>query len=185
MTATIILLNGVGSAGKSSIAKALQDITAEPFLHLSMDVFLEMLPPRYFDHPDGLVFETIQENGHPSVIIHEGEVSRRTLRGMRLSTAAMAEAGNNLIIDDVMIGAGEASADYTRLLAPYRLHWVGVHAPLDVLEARERQRADRMPGLARWQLPRVHAGLRYDLELDTGRLSPQDAALAIKTAFGL
>ena len=185
MTATIILLNGVGSAGKSSIAKALQDITAEPFLHFSMDVFLEMLPPRYFDHPDGLVFETIQEGGHPSVVIHEGEVSRRTLRGMRASAAAMAAAGNNLIIDDVMIGAGEASADYTRLLAPHRLHWVGVHAPLDVLEARERQRADRMPGLARWQYPRVHAGMAYDFEIDTGRMSPQQAALAIKTAFGL
>ena len=69
---TIILLNGIGSAGKSSIAKALQQITREPFLHFSMDVFLEMLPPRYFDHPEGLVFETIEEDGHPSVVIHEG-----------------------------------------------------------------------------------------------------------------
>lgn len=185
MTATIILLNGVGSAGKSSIAKALQEITAEPFLHLSMDVFLEMLPPKYLDHPDGLVFETILEDGHPSVMIHEGDVSRRTVAGMRQAAAAMAAAGNNLIIDDVMIGAGESSADYRRLLAPYRLHWVGVHAPLDVLETRERQRADRMLGLARWQFPRVHAGMRYDLEIDTSRLSPQEAALSIKTALAL
>jgi chloramphenicol 3-O phosphotransferase len=178
-------LNGVGSAGKSSIAQALQEITAAPFLHFSMDAFLEMLPSRYFDHPDGLVFETIREDGHPTVVIHEGEVSRRALAGMRHAAAAMAGAGNNLIIDDVMIGAGEASADYTRLLAPYRLHWVGVHAPLDVLEARERQRADRMIGLARWQFPRVHAGMIYDLEIDTSRMSPQEAAGNIKAAFGL
>lgn len=182
---TIILLNGIGSAGKSSIARALQEITAEPFLHFSMDLFLEMLPPRYFDHPDGLVFETITEDDHPSVVIHEGEISRRTLRGMRQAAAAMAAAGNNLIIDDVMIGAGEARDDYARLLAPYRLHWVGVHAPLDVLEARERQRADRMIGLARWQFPRVHAGMRYDLDLDTSKVSPQEAALKIKATFGL
>lgn len=184
-SSTIILLNGIGSVGKSSIAKALQDITAEPFLHFSMDDFLEMLPPRYFDHPDGLVFETVQEDGHPSVVIHEGEVSRRTLRGMRRAAAAMAEAGNNLIIDDVMIGAGVASADYARLLAPWRLHWVGVHAPLEVLEVRERQRKDRLPGLARWQFPRVHAGMTYDFEIDTSRLTPEAAATAIKDRFGL
>jgi chloramphenicol 3-O phosphotransferase len=184
-TSTIILLNGVGSAGKSSIARALQEITTEPFLHFSMDVFLEMLPPRYFDHPDGLVFETIQEGGYPSVVIHEGEVSRRALAGMRRAAAAMAEAGNNLIIDDVMIGAGSASADYSRLLAPYRLHWVGVHCTLDVLEAREAQRADRLPGLARWQFPRVHAGMAYDFEVDTSRLTPAEVAQAIKYRFAL
>lgn len=185
MTSTILFLNGIGSAGKSSISKALQEITAEPFLHFSMDVFLEMLPPKYFDHPDGLIFETIAEDGHPSVVIHEGEVSCRALRGMRQAAAAMAAAGNNLIIDDVMIGAGEARDEYARLLAPYRLHWVGVHAPLEILEARERQREDRLPGLARWQFPRVHAGMSYDLEIDTSRMSPQEAAAKIKAAFGL
>jgi chloramphenicol 3-O-phosphotransferase len=44
VTATIVLLNGVGSAGKSSIARALQQITAEPFLYVQMDTFIEMLP---------------------------------------------------------------------------------------------------------------------------------------------
>ncbi|MGN6146630.1 MAG: phosphotransferase-like protein, partial [Mesorhizobium sp.] len=34
---TILLLNGVGSAGKGSIARALQAITREPFLHVQMD----------------------------------------------------------------------------------------------------------------------------------------------------
>ncbi|RYZ41208.1 MAG: chloramphenicol phosphotransferase, partial [Myxococcaceae bacterium] len=32
---TVILLNGVGSAGKSSIARALQDILAGVWLHVS------------------------------------------------------------------------------------------------------------------------------------------------------
>lgn len=39
----IIILNGAGSAGKSSIAKALQAITNEPFLHVAMDDFLDIL----------------------------------------------------------------------------------------------------------------------------------------------
>jgi chloramphenicol 3-O phosphotransferase len=52
MTAKIVLLNGVGSAGKGSIAKALQTITTEPFLHVQMDAFLDMLPAAYQEHPD-------------------------------------------------------------------------------------------------------------------------------------
>lgn len=178
-------MNGVGSAGKTSIAGALQGITAEPFLHVAMDDFLDMLPPGYFDHPDGLVFETLQEDGHPSVAIHTGVVCERLLSGMRLAVAALADAGNNLIVDDVLLGAGAARDDYARLLSSHRLHWVGVHAPLDVLEARERLRPDRMPGLARWQFPRVHRGMRYDLESDTAALSPQAVAVIISERFAL
>lgn len=181
--ATVILLNGVGSAGKSSIAKALQAITAEPFLHVAMDTFLEMMPSRYWDHPDGIVFETVQENGKPSVVIRCGPVADRIMRGMRRSIAAMARAGNNLIVDDVLIE--DEMADYRALLADLDLRTIGVFAPLEVLEARERDRGDRQIGLARWQFDRVHRGNRYDLEIDTSETTPADCAATIKRAFGL
>ncbi len=181
--ATVILLNGVGSAGKSSIAKALQTITAEPFLHVAMDVFLEMMPPRCWDHPDGITFETVQQDGKPSVVIHSGPVAERVLRGMRRSIAAMAREGNNLIVDDVLLG--DEMAEYASLLAEVTFHAVGVFAPLDVLEARERERGDRLIGLARWQYDRVHHGKHYDLELDTGNAAPMECATLIKQRFGL
>jgi chloramphenicol 3-O phosphotransferase len=183
VTATIILLNGVGSVGKSSIAKALQGITAEPFLHVAMDAFLDMMPERLFGHPDGITFETVHEDGKPSVVIREGPVSERTFRGMRHAIAAMAAEGNNLIVDDVMLG--RANAEYTALLSGFQVFRVGVFAPLEVLEARERQRSDRMPGLARWQYHRVHQGVAYDLEIDTSSRKPLECAQAIKERFGL
>ena len=40
-------------------------------------------------------------------------------------------------------------AEYRELLSGFDLHLVGVMAPLEVLEAREATRADRLPGLAR------------------------------------
>ena len=181
--ATVILLNGVGSAGKSSIAKALQTIAAEPFLHVAMDAFLDMMPARYWDHPDGVTFETVQQDGKPSVVIRSGPVADRILRGMRQSVAAMARAGNNLIVDDVLI---ESETDeYAALLADFTFRTVGVFAPLDVLEARERERGDRLIGLARWQYDRVHHGKRYDLELDTSKATAMECAEAMKQAFGL
>jgi chloramphenicol 3-O phosphotransferase len=179
----IILLNGAGSVGKSSIAKALQMIAAAPFLHVEMDAFITMMPEVYWDHPDGLTFETVQEDGKPSVVIRSGPVAERTFRGMRLAIAAMAQAGNNLIVDDVMLG--DELAEYRDLLADFSLHVVGVFAPLDVLEARERARGDRLIGLARWQHDRVHQGKRYDLELDASAATPAECARRIKRHFGL
>lgn len=181
--ATIILLNGVGSVGKSSIAKALQTITAEPFLHVEMDSFLNMMPELYWDHPDGLVFETVQRDGKPAVIIRSGPVADRAFRGMRHAIAAMAGQGNNLLVDDVLLE--EELAEYSALLAGFTFHLVGLHAPLEVLEARERTRGDRLAGLARWQYDRVHRSKRYDLELDTSKATPMECAEAIKRRFGL
>lgn len=179
----VILLNGVGSAGKTSIARALQAMTAETYLHVQMDAFLEMLPATYQDHTQTFRYLNIEEDGHPVVAIESGPVGIRLMRGMRRAIAALAAEGNNLIVDDVMWG--DVAADYAKVLSPFRLCWVGVHAPLDILEARERQRGDRDPGAARWQIRRVHQGMRYDLELDTSCTSPADCAAQIRHYFHL
>jgi chloramphenicol 3-O phosphotransferase len=88
MTATIVLLNGVGSAGKSSITRALQRIASRPFLHVAMDTFLDMLPPPFLNHPDGLQL-TPTANG---VAIHAGPVVQRLLDGMRRAIASRHDA---------------------------------------------------------------------------------------------
>jgi len=181
--ARIVLLNGAGSAGKGSIARALQAITAGPFLHVQMDAFLDMLPAARQDHPEAFSYETVQRDGAPAVVIRAGAAGERLMRGMRRAVAALAEAGNDLIVDDVMLG--DEMAEYDALLAACRVYKVGVLAPLDVLEARERARGDRLIGLARWQVDRVHAGRRYDLEVDTSRAGPDECALLIKERFGL
>jgi chloramphenicol 3-O phosphotransferase len=181
--ARIVLLNGVGSVGKSSIAKALQAIASEPFLHVQMDAFLDMLPAAYQDHPDTFSYETLLEHGKPVVVIKGGPVGDRLMGGMRDAIAALAAAGNNLIVDDVMMGT--TGATYAALLSPFVVHTVGVFAPLEVLEARERARGDRLIGLARWQYDRVHQGMRYDLELDTSTATPAACAQMIKERFRL
>jgi chloramphenicol 3-O phosphotransferase len=76
-------------------------------------------------------------------------------------------------------------SDYAALLVDLTLRTVGVFAPLEVLEARERERGDRLIGLARWQYDRVHRGRRYDLELDTSKATAMECAGTIKRAFDL
>ncbi|MDU8926261.1 AAA family ATPase [Alisedimentitalea sp. MJ-SS2] len=186
----VVLLNGVGSSGKSSIAKALQNTVSKPFLHVEMDAFLAMMPERYHNHPEGLSFEQHIENGKASTIAKTGVIAERTLTGMRHSVAAMAKAGNNLIVDDVLFGntdTGDAPtlAEYRKLLRPFDFFLVAVFAPLDVLEERERLRGDRVPGLARWQYERVHEQMPYDFEVHTENASPQQCAEQIKVSLGL
>jgi chloramphenicol 3-O phosphotransferase len=182
-SARIVLLNGVGSAGKGSIARALQTIATDPFLHVEMDAFLRMMPEASFGHPDGITFETVHEGGKSLVVIRTGPAATRVFRGMRHAIAAMAAQGNNLIVDDVVMGDG--MAEYATLLAGFEVFRVGVFAPLAVLETRELQRGDRMIGLARWQYGRVHQGVTYDLELDTSGATPMECAALIQRKFRL
>lgn len=182
-TGRIVLLNGVGSAGKGSIAKALQAITTDPFLHVQMDAFMDMLPPAYHQHPDGFTYQTAFEGDKPVVVIKTGPIGERTLRGMRHAIAAMATQGNNLIVDDVLLG--QEKAEYAALLSAFEAYFVGVFAPLDVLEARELERGDRLIGLARWQYSRVHEDMTYDLEVDTSSASPMECATLIRDKFRL
>ncbi len=179
----VVLLNGVGSAGKGSIAKALQQVARRSFLHVEMDAFLEMLPARSFGRPEGLVFERLEQEGKPAVAVHSGPLAERALAGMRGAVAALAAAGNDLIVDEVIWGT--ELEDYRRRLAACRLYLVGVVAPLEVLEARERQRGDREIGLARWQFARMHRGVDYDLTVDSGAQTPEDCAERIRRAFDL
>ena len=174
----VIILNGVGSVGKSTTARAVQTLSAVLFLHVSMDAFIEMLPVELLDHPDGYRFATTVEDGLPSVRIHTDPAAARAMRGMRRAIAALAAEGNHLLVDDVMLGEGEAR-DYRDLLGEFDLSFVGLFASLDVLERRERERGDRQLGLARWQFDRVHRDLSDDLTVDTGVSSRSECAAII------
>tara|TARA_R110001599_G_scaffold111561_1_gene275996 strand:- start:2022 stop:2564 length:543 start_codon:yes stop_codon:yes gene_type:complete len=179
----VIILNGTSSAGKSSLARALQGVVAAPFLHVRMDTFLEMMPPRYADHPDAFAFLELAGREPAETAVETGPYGVRVMQGMRSAIAAMAGHGLNLIIDDVFLD--EEQAAYDRLLDDHDVRFVRVDAALDMAERRERQRGDRDIGLARWQFTRVHRDVRYDFAVDTTHATPEDCARQIAEKFGL
>ena len=61
---------------------------------------------------------------------------------------------------------------------------IGVQAPLEVLEARERGRDDRGAGTAREQVGDPAYRRSYDLVLDTSTSSPAEGAAAIREFIG-
>jgi chloramphenicol 3-O phosphotransferase len=179
---TIIILNGISSVGKSSAARELQKITQAPFLHVRGDSFLEMLPPQMYGHEDGITLNRLDESMDAAIEIHMGSAVRRLLMGFRYSVATLAAQGNNLIVDDVMLDATDQDI-YEKILHPFAVYFVGLHAPLATLEKRERNRKNRIAGLAKWQQKRVHEGIKYDLELQTSKIDAADIAKKIADVF--
>ncbi|MGK5595448.1 MAG: phosphotransferase-like protein [Parachlamydiaceae bacterium] len=51
----------------------------------------------------------------------------------------------------------------------YKVIWISLKAPLDILEAREKKRGNRMQGSARAQYFQVHKDVIYDQEFDTSK----------------
>lgn len=159
----VVVLNGVSSSGKSSIAKELQALMDRPWLHVQIDDFFRMLPLQ----------RQLGQKG-----------SLRLLQGAIKATSALAHSGVPMIFDTVL-AVGQLSSDaWGGLFAGVPVLLVGVHAPLEVLEEREKQRGDRYVGQAKAQLAVVHEGWTYGLELDTSTLSAAECALAIKERVG-
>ncbi len=178
----IIFLNGVGSVGKTSIANALQDIVEEPYLHIGVDHFFIMLPKKYLPGGsqaiDGVDFITEESEEGPIIRVHCGDVGKELFASMKKSMLGLAKDGFNLIIDEVILG--DEFEEYKNLFKDFNFVSVGVFAPLEVIEQRERERKDRTWGLARWQYDIVHKDKKYDLEVDTSKLTPEQCAKQIK-----
>ena len=170
-TATIILLNGISSAGKTSISTVLQRAMNEPYLQVSIDSFEDMLPSRN------------QESG----AFAWENLFPKLLAGFHRSIAALAGTGVNLIVDHVMVyreGWASTLADCVTVLEPFPVYFVGVRCSLEEAKRREQARGDRFVGTAERQFPRVHRHNLYDMEVDTTYTSPEVCAEQIRTFVG-
>lgn len=170
-TGTIIVLNGTSSSGKTSIARALQDLFEAPYLDAGLDRFLWMLPRRYLDRP--LWDEVL------GLASEAGPTGHRLVAGMHQALVSLARTGNNVVADHVLVEPLWLR-ECAGLLAGLPAYLVGVRCPLEVLEQRERARRDRTLGQAAAQFPLVHAHGIYDLEVDTSVSSVKACARQIK-----
>lgn len=175
----IIFLNGCTSAGKTSIARALQAALPRPFLRLGIDNAFAMLPPSRHNHPDGFFFDT-DERGE--IRLNHGAFGLATLKVHAWAAAAFAKAGLDLILDEVVLDA-TLRAEWRAALGSLDVFRVGVRCALPELERRERQRGDRLIGLARGQVDLVHVGMHYDVDIDTTATPPAESAAAIAAAW--
>ena len=143
----IIFLNGVSSAGKTTLAKALQNKLSEPFYLLANDMFCDMAPEKFWD-------------------INVGETIWRALLGLHHTIKTFSDVGINSIVDDVLFQDG--MEECVEILHDYNVLFVHVVClSLEELRRREKQRGDRGIGQGESQLAGLSPQDTYDITVDT------------------
>jgi chloramphenicol 3-O phosphotransferase len=200
----VVLLNGTSSAGKTSIAEALQEIMDAPYVYTGIDhtprvhrkfhVVSDGVNPATSDYfllvygGGSIRTETKTASGEivyaggPITEVRLGPGALKLLAGMYRSIAAFAAAGSDVVVDDVIYDRRVLKAAVDALHESPVL-FVGLRLPLAEAERRERERGDRGPGGAAAWYELVHAHSIYDLELDTSIASPLECAQRIKAVL--
>jgi chloramphenicol 3-O phosphotransferase len=179
----ILFLNGTSSAGKTTLAKALQETLPDCWQHVALDQFRDGLPDKYrgLNAPadtagaQGLNVIPDQKNGQAYTRIHFGDAGQVVLRGMRRAMRALVDEGVNIIIDDIILEPLFLT-DYLSVFEGCEIWFVGVRCDLAVIDAREQARPGRFPGTAFGHADICHAHGLYDVEVNTGTDKPQACA---------
>jgi len=151
-----MLLNGSPSAGKSTLAAAVQGVAERPIFHRSLDHFLDGYQARWRTG-DYALFDKV-------------------MTGYVHSLAALVRAGCDVVAEAVIIP--ERVTLYRDSLAGVPVLLVGVRCALDVAKTREEARTDRTP--LELDVPwfeTVHH-IPYDAEVDTSDDPPPEAVAA-------
>jgi len=181
---TIVILNGVPRAGKSSIAAVIQETFDGGWLNLGVDVARRATPPRYqpgiglrpgeLDHPAAVVVGVLYAAWYGAIAAHS-----------RMGLNVVGDFGH---YDETIL------ADCARRLDGLPAFFVGVRCPIDVIMKRrdasppgkyaKGSPEDPVPApVQRWQ-DGVHVPGVYDLEVDTSVLTPEECARAIRERIG-
>ena len=176
----IVVLNGAPRSGKSSTAAAMQSKVAGSWVNLGVDALMRSTPAHLL----------------PGIGLRPGG-ERPDLEPMVASLysalydamAAFSKQGIDVVADlghhDGYSRPLGILADCARRVTDLPAYLVGVRCPIDVIMARRRQSPagyEAGPGVPepvqRWQ-DAVHVPGIYDLEIDSSRMSAEEAALQI------
>ncbi|WP_321897914.1 chloramphenicol phosphotransferase CPT family protein [Burkholderia cepacia] len=162
MKPVAVVLHGPTSAGKSSLARALQQGADVPTFHVSLDAFVEMSRRRDMRSDEEL---------NQALRLHHLNLQ---------STLARIAASHFEIVLDLVLRDPAALDACVAALSPRQTVVIGVTCPLDILEQRERARPDRGEGMARSQFGHPAYSRPYALRIDTSTCTPEEGARRIR-----
>lgn len=156
----IIFLNGVTSAGKTSIVEALQNQEEIFFYVVANDLFQEMVGDHYLRND---YWKHLSE-----VII------------MMYHTARLySDMGKNVLIDGILVEREEIKPHYHQLLEILKdnpLDIVEIYCPLEICRQRNIIRGDRQETQSQEQYDLMAENIQYSARVDTSINSPEECA---------
>jgi chloramphenicol 3-O phosphotransferase len=171
MAGKLIVLNGGSSAGKSSVALEFQELAADCWIHLGIDMFWYALPQSQIDlqqvRPEYYTWDVeIDANGLEWLSVTPGPLLESAMHARYLAIKVYLDEEMNVISDD-LIWTRDWLVDLLRIFDGYEVWLVGLHVTDDEGARREIERSDRIAGANRGSARAAHADLEYDFELDT------------------
>jgi len=154
----IIILNGVSSSGKTTLAKTLQERLLEPYFHMDVDVFCNMAPAKF-----NIVDSSIQWE----FVINMFEVVK-----------LYSNMGFNLIVPCIF-WYDELLEKCVNSLHSYPVLLVHVKCNMEELRRREIERGNRPAGMAEGLLKILRPKDTYDITVDTYNDSLEKCAAKI------
>ena len=167
MKGRVIFLNGVTSAGKTSIVEALQDREDVFFYVVANDLFQEMVGERWLRRD------------------YWGELSRVVLMMYR-TAKLISDEGYHVLIDGILVERPQFGGHLKKLLDvmkdnPFDI--VEVACPLEVCRARNIARGDRYETQSEEQAALMARDIPYSLRVETDLHTPEACAEQIVNAL--
>ena len=159
----ILYLNGVTSAGKSTIAKEIQKKSELNFYHLSHDIFQQMVSPKF-----------LRQN----YFKHLGEAILQAYQTAKL----MSDNGINIIYDGMILELGELKPHHQKIKTIFKdsnIKFIEVYCPLEICKQRNIERQDRGANQSEEQSQIMAKGVEYDISVDTSVNSAEQCAKII------
>ena len=153
-------MNGVTSAGKTSIVEALQERDDVFFYVVANDLFQEMVGEKF-----------LQEN--------YWKYLSEVILLMYHTAKLYSDMGKNVLIDGILVEREEIKPHYRQLkdiLKDNPLDIVEVFCPLDICRMRNIQRGDRYETQSEEQHALMAQNIQYALTVDTSQFSPAACA---------
>ena len=172
--ARLIAITGPAAVGKSTVARGLQAALSrdgELWLLMQLDDFGRSLSRHWIAVGDqrGRYAErgfTYAADASGAIGLALGPDARRVLAAFHRAVAAVVRSGVDVVCETI-VHDNEDWTDWTAALDGLPVFWVRLTAPIDALEARERDRQGPLArGLARGMASGRLVG-RVDLEADT------------------
>lgn len=162
----IIILNGVSSSGKTTLAKTIQDHSPIPLYRLDIDDFILMSPEKFNDY----------ENGVFSV---QYAFASKFFNVVKLYS----DLGFDLVVPYMFFKNSETLQAFKVLLKDYPVFVANIFCPVEELEKREAKRGNRKIGSAKEQLALLETDFKNSLTIDNFKNTNDLCAEMIIKAF--
>lgn len=161
------------------MCKAFQDMSADSYFLLGIDLFWFSMPPKEIELQtcSEQYYRWVEEtaNGKSYFRILPGPLLNEAMMARYKAIASYLERGMNVIADEVLWNR-EWLLESLYRLAPYRTYYVGLFCDDAEISRREIQRGDRYCGWARGSQIYAHKDAQYDLRLDSTSKTPEQCA---------